>query len=212
MATICPTVLASTKADFKVGMQNIAFASRIQIDLADGLFAQPATIGIDKVHWTKGQKADIHLMYDDPAFHVDELAQMQPHMIILHAEAATFYEAFDRVVNSDCKTGIAILPETDPDDIADQLVESDHCLIFGGNLGSYGGKADLSQLNKVKKIRDIHSTIEIGWDGGANDSTAQKLAEGGIDVINVGSFIQKSSQPQEAYATLTHIVGGKNDN
>ncbi len=54
---------------------------------------------------------------------------------------------------------------------------------FSGDLGHYGGKASLMQLEKVRLIRSIHPEVEIGWDGGASMENILSLAQGGMSVI-----------------------------
>jgi ribulose-phosphate 3-epimerase len=61
---------------------------------------------------------------------------------------------------------------------------------------------DEKLLAKVGKVKAINPNVEIGWDGGANVDNVRLLADGGIDVINVGGAIQRSEDPEEAYATL----------
>ena len=63
-------------------------------------------------------------------------------------------------------------------------------------------------LDKVDQIRKLKPTIEIGWDGGINDTNAYELAKNGIDVLNVGGFIQKSDDPEGAYDTLIGKLKG----
>jgi pentose-5-phosphate-3-epimerase len=82
----------------------------------------------------------------------------------------------------------------------------DQVLIFSGHLGYHGGEADLGLLDKVAKVRAHHPEAEIAWDGGINDQNAAKLVAGGVNVLNVGGYIQNSSTPQEAYATLEAIT------
>jgi pentose-5-phosphate-3-epimerase len=60
------------------------------------------------------------------------------------------------------------------------------------------------QLEKVRLIRDIRPTVEIGWDGGVNLENAFSLAQGGVDVLNVGSAIAKSDDWQAAYRALVN--------
>src|SRR5262249_23647894 len=104
------------------------------------------------------------------------------------------------------KTGLALLAET-PEEWAEQIMHSfDHLLIFSGDLGRFGGQTDLSLLEKATKAKAHHPDIEIGWDGGVNDQNAKVLADGGVDVLNVGGFIQKAENPEHAYATLKSAI------
>lgn len=211
MARICPTVLAPNIDEFRASLERIRFAQRVQIDIADGTFASPRSVSPSQIYWDEHQQADIHLMYADPYHNLEALIAKQPNMVILHAEAPTFEPAFDYIKHLGLTVGIALLPDTQPESVSTFLRQADHCLIFGGQLGSYGGEADLNQLQKVATVRAINPKIETGWDGGANVQTIKAIADAGIDIINVGSAIQKADNPQEAYATLSDIIQGNND-
>jgi ribulose-phosphate 3-epimerase len=58
------------------------------------------------------------------------------------------------------------------------------------------------QLEKVRLIRAIKPDVEIGWDGGVTLENAFSLAQGGVDVLNVGGTIAKSDDPGAAYSAL----------
>jgi ribulose-phosphate 3-epimerase len=58
----------------------------------------------------------------------------------------------------------------------------------------------------VKQIKAIHPDVEIGWDGGVNDKNARSLADGGVDVLNAGGFIQKAEDPETAYQQLVKAL------
>jgi ribulose-phosphate 3-epimerase len=78
-------------------------------------------------------------------------------------------------------------------------------LIFSGKLGHFGGHADLDLLDKVRQLKEIKPTLEIGWDGGVNDQNAAELAHGGIDVLNAGGYLH-GKDPAAAYAKLMSEV------
>jgi ribulose-phosphate 3-epimerase len=108
----------------------------------------------------------------------------------------------------DIKVGLAILQDTQIE-WAFQIMHSfDQVLVFSGNLGHHGGEADLALLDKVKKIREHHPDVEIAWDGGIDDENAALLVKAGVDVLNVGGFIQHSDDPKSAYAKLETITKG----
>jgi pentose-5-phosphate-3-epimerase len=75
-------------------------------------------------------------------------------------------------------------------------------MIFSGELGKHGGTASMMQLEKVRLIRAIRQDVEIGWDGGVNIENAYSLAQGGVDVLNVGGTIAGAVDPKSAYDTL----------
>lgn len=187
-------------------------APRIHIDLMDGEFAPTTSPALDQVWWPHETVADIHLMYQRPMEHVSMLINLRPHMVIVPVEADVHHMHFVAELHkADIKAGLAILQKT-PVENAYQIMHSfDHVLVFSGHLGYHGGDADLGLLDKVHKIRAHHPDVEIGWDGGINDQNSKLLADAGVDVLNVGGYIQKSSDPASAYATLVSIVNNRDD-
>ena len=204
MATICPAVLAGDPHEFREQMERIApFSRRVQIDLTDGLFALNKTVALDKIWWPHGVKADLHLMYKRPDLFIDKILELEPALVIIHAEAEGDFTPFAaKLHNAGIKVGVALLPDTGPELIESALEDIDHVLIFSGSLGHFGGQADLELLKKVKRLKTLKPELEIGWDGGINADNAKELAEGGVDVLNVGGFIQKADDPEAAYAKL----------
>lgn len=208
MATICPTVTAYDPHEYRVQMERLVpFAERIHIDLMDGEFAPTVSPGLDKIWWPPELIADIHLMYQRPMDHLKQLIKLKPHLVVIHNEAEVHHMHFAAELHkADIKVGLAILKDT-PIENAYQIMHSfDQILIFSGNLGYHGGEADLAILDKVHKTREHHPEVEIAWDGGISDQNARQLLEGGVDVLNVGGFIQKSADPAGAYAKLKALT------
>lgn len=210
MAVICPTVLAEEAHAYREQMERIApFAKRLQIDLTDGIFAPSKTVSLNEIWWPDQVRADIHLMYKHPAKELELLIKLKPHLVIIHAEADVDLKAFAGSLHEhDIKAGLCLLKDTPVDSVREQLPDFDHLLVFSGTLGFFGGAADLGLLDKARQSKAIAPRIEIGWDGGVNDQNAKALATGGVDVLNVGGFIQKAENPGEAYAKLKSIVEG----
>ncbi len=209
MAEICPTVTAFDLPAYREQLAAITpFAERIHIDLMDGQFAPTTSPDIQQIGLPHGPLVDIHLMYQEPMEALERLIHLKPHMVVVHNEAHVHHMHFVAELHKhDIKAGLAILQDT-PIEHAYQIMHSfDHVLVFSGDLGHHGGQADLGLLDKVRKIRSHHPDAEIGWDGGINADNARLLANAGVDVLNVGGFVQKSSDPRSAYATLVAIVG-----
>lgn len=204
MAIICPTITAYDPHEYRVQMERlIPFAERIHIDLMDGEFAPTKSPGLGQVWWPHELTADIHLMYKRPMEQIDLLIKLKPHMVVIHNEADVHHMDFAAHLHEhDIKTGLALLQDT-PVEYAYQIMHSfDHILVFSGKLGYHGGQADLTNLDKVHKIREHHPAAEIGWDGGITAENAPALARAGVNVLNVGGFIQKSDDPLVAYDLL----------
>lgn len=208
MAVICPTITAYEPHEYREQIENVqSFAKRIHIDLMDGEFAPTKSPELERVWWPHNITADIHLMYQRPMESMDILIKLKPHMVIIHNEADVHHMHFAAELHKHgIKAGLALLKDT-PVEWAEQIMHSfDHLLIFSGHLGYHGGKADLTLLDKVKKAKAHHPEVEVSWDGGISDENARALVDGGVDVLNVGGFIQKSEKPVDAYATLERVL------
>ncbi|MGH7196586.1 MAG: hypothetical protein ACREGJ_02345 [Candidatus Saccharimonadales bacterium] len=207
-AIICPTVLAENPHAYREQMARIApFAKRVQIDLADGEFAPVRTVNPVQVYWPEEILADLHLMLKKPAEHTETIISLQPHLVIVHAEAEGDLLGMMRQLRAvNIKCGVALLKESNPNDFRDIIGEVDHVLIFSGDLGHFGGQADMEMLRKIGPIRSINANVEIGWDGGVSGENAAQLALGGVEVLNVGGYIQRAEDPAEAYKRLTELL------
>lgn len=208
MPIICPTVLANNPHDFRAQMERIApFAERIQIDLSDGVFSPTTTIAPIQTWWPESLQADIHLMFAKPLEQLETLVSLKPNMVIIHAEAeGDLRGMMEHLQKLNIKAGVALLADTTVESARELVRAADHVLLFAGHLGSFGGNADLNVLNKVAEVHAINPEVEIGWDGGANATNAAQLTAGGIDVINVGSGIQRAEDPSVAYAELMKTI------
>lgn len=208
MSVICPTILAKDAHEFQTQMNRIkSFAKRIQIDLTDGVFAKTPTVALEQVWVPDAISADLHLMYKEPADDIDEALKLNPSMIIVHAEAdGNFLKIAEKAHKQGVKVGVALLPKTSTHRVKPSLPEIDHILIFSGNLGEFGGIADLHLLDKIKQLKEWKESLEFGWDGGVNSSNAEQLVEGGVDVLNVGGYIQNSADPLNSFNELNTLI------
>ena len=209
MPIVCPTITAYSEPEYRQQMQKIVhLATRIQIDLTDGVFTKQKTVLPEQAWWPVGFSADFHLMYREPLPAVKIILEHRPNMIIVHAEAVGgFVEVANFCHNHGIKVGVALLRETSPEAILPALGDIDHVLIFSGNLGYQGDSyADLKLLNKLSILKQRKPSLEVGWDGGVNDQNVAELVNGGVDVLNVGGYIQNAGDPARAYAVLQRIA------
>ncbi len=209
-ATICPTVTARSAAEYREQMERLAdFATRVHIDIADEKFTGVKLTPIKDIWWPSGVKADIHVMYKDPMDHMEELLELQPQMVVVHAESDGNFKKFVSLLRvKRVRVGVALKPETPVDLIREALPSIDHVLVFSGHLGHFGGKANTHLLTKVLHLKKLKPSLEIGWDGGINDKNAPILVAGGVDVLNTGGFIQRADDPHAAYMQLEKAIAG----
>lgn len=208
MAVICPTITAYDPHEYRRQMEAVQpFAKRIHIDLMDGQFAPTKSPALKQVWWPDEVLADIHLMYQRPLGQLPMLVKLRPNLVIIHAEAEIDHADFaSHLRKVGIRTGLALLQDTSVESVSGFVKSFDHVLVFSGHLGYHGGCADLNLLDKVRQVREMHPAAEIGWDGGIDDQNARELTRAGVDVLNVGGFIQKAEDPSAAYATLKEVL------
>ena len=215
MTIIAPTITTNDPAVYARRLEDfLTFAPRIQIDITDGQFAPSQTINLNQVYWPPADKReckiDLHLMLQRPIDWLDQIVAVVPDKVILHAESDDAGRMLPRIYEHlqrfGMQVGVALLPETQPADVADIIRVVDSVLIFGGHLGYQGGVADLTQLEKIPAIQQINSTVTIEWDGGANLSNVAQIAAAGVDQINIGSAMSSASDPAVAYRQLVEAV------
>jgi ribulose-phosphate 3-epimerase len=209
MVTICPTITAETADEYRRQMELLEpFATRFHVDMSDGDFAPRKLLAFDQIWWRGNRTVDLHLMYRYPVDHAEIILALNPRLVIIHVEAEGNFNNFaDHLHAHGIEVGVALLPQTRVDAIEPVMRSIDHVLIFSGNLGYQGGsEANMELLKKVIAVRRLKPTVEIGWDGGVNNQNARAIAEAGVDVLNVGGFIQNTPDPAAAYATLKALV------
>jgi ribulose-phosphate 3-epimerase len=207
MPVICPTITATNALEYRQQMEQIEeFVERLHLDFMDGIFAPTKSPDVAQAWWPIGTEADLHVMYKSPLEHLETIISLQPSLVVIHAEADHAAEFFKEIEGLGIKRGIALLSDSKPEEYEDLIKESDHVLIFSGNLGHFGGIADTDLLGKVAAVKRLNPHAEIGWDGGINDTNARELADGGVDVLNVGGFIHRAHDPKKAYDTLKETL------
>ncbi len=209
MAIVCPTVMprSGDAHEFRAQMDRVGgLSNRLQIDLMDGVFAPNHNTTPGDIWWPEGVKADIHLMYRHPDVVLDELVALRPHMIILHAESkGDVTQMLGRIQTAGVLAGVALLKGTQVADVTPMIEQADHVLLFGGELGE-SGWADLSIMEKIGQVRAIKPLVEIGWDGGVDDSNIALLAEAGVDVLNTGGALRRAESPVAEFGRLQQLI------
>lgn len=207
-AVICPTITAFDEAGYAAEIERVqSFARQIHVDLMDGEFTPTVSPGVEKVWWPPELIADIHLMYQRPLDSLAALIRLHPRMVVIHAEADVDHALFARELhNHGIQAGLALLQPTAVESVSEWLPSFDQALVFSGDLGKHGGAADLNLLDKVVAIRDEHPSLEIAWDGGITADNAAQLVAAGVNVLNVGGFIQKSADPAASYDQIVRNI------
>lgn len=203
-AVVAPSLTYSTAEEYTAYLKKLEpIASRIHIDVSDGILTPVRSIGLPQVWWPQTMIADVHIMYQRPLEHTEQLVSMKPNLVVVHPEAEGDLKAFGEHLHQfGIMFGIVIMPGVGLTSLTSLLEIADHAMIFSGKLGYYGGHADPERFEQVKQLKRLYPKIEIGWDGGANASNVHQIAHAGVNVLNVGSGLSKMPDLEAAYATL----------
>jgi ribulose-phosphate 3-epimerase len=147
---------------------------------------------------------DVHLMIAPAAPHIEAFANAGADVITVHAEAETHLDrTLERIRALGKKAGVALNPATSESAIAYVLDKVDLILVMTVNPG-FGGQSFLpSQLEKMRRVRDMIGSrpIELEVDGGITSETAPLAVEAGATVLVAGTavFSGGSANTPDAY-------------
>lgn len=208
MSQIVPTIMAETVEQLQAAITRLQpFARRVHFDISDGEFAPTFLLSEAQLSWPQGWEVDIHAMVSRPSEHIQQLIQLKPNLVVLHAEAQEdLLPHIQALKQAGIKAGVALLKTTVPISVEAYIKEADHVMIFSGDLGKFGGTASMMQLEKIRLVKKIKQDVEIGWDGGIKVENAYTLAQGSVDVLNVGGEIANSDNPAETYNELVKEI------
>jgi ribulose-phosphate 3-epimerase len=211
MASVVPTINSTTPEDYAARIDRVkSFATRIHVDISDGVFNEVRTVGLSQVYDIDGVPMDLHLMMVHPESQIENIISLQPNLVIIHFEAeGDCTELFRQLHEMGIHVGLAIKPETTIEQVAHILPGIHHLLVFTGKLGYNGGEFHGECLEKIAQARAINPDLEIAVDGGIDESTAQLAIDAGANLLDVGSCIHESTDPESSYIALQAIAEGQ---
>jgi ribulose-phosphate 3-epimerase len=211
---IAPSILSADFARLGAQVDEVvaAGATVIHVDVMDGHFVPPITIGPMIVsalreHVGDAIDLDVHLMIERPERHVAEFAKAGATGITIHAEATPHvHYAIGAVRDAGCRAGLAICPATPPDVFAELVV--DLALWMSVNPGGGGQALIPASLEKLTRLTPLLAEdTEVQVDGGIDAGTVGPCAEAGATLFVAGSAIFGAADPGAAYARIARAAG-----
>jgi ribulose-phosphate 3-epimerase len=213
---VAPSILS---ADFgrlreQVGEVLAAGARVIHVDVMDGHFVPPITVGPLVVEGLAGQAReagamlDVHLMIERPERHVGDFVKAGADSVTFHAES-TPHVAYTASMVRDLGAcaSVAINPATQVGELAEIAGSIDMALCMTVNPG-WGGQAFIEHsLDKLPRLRAIVGEgVAVQVDGGIDTATAPACRSAGANVFVAGSAIFGAGDPGEAYRAIAETV------
>lgn len=232
MSVIVPAILPRTFADLQSKLSQLeGVADAVQIDVVDGVFAQPAS-------WPYGEGSkefadlvargdllphvgslqfEIDLMVSDPESVTGMWLSVGASRLTLHVESSTY---MPRLI-TDLQTkyghskdfapdllslGLAINIETELGIIEPFLSLVDYIQFMGiSSIGHQGESFDKRVLQKIAIFKKQHPDIAVQVDGGVSLETAPALLSAGVDRLIVGSALWKADNLKKRFEELTAL-------
>jgi ribulose-phosphate 3-epimerase len=183
-------------------------------DIGDGHFVEPITMGpiviesiADLVH-DRGAVLDCHLMVDNPARHIPQVARAGGDSVTFHVEVTTDPRSLMALAREhNLGVGVAFKPATAVEDAARVAEDADIALCMSIEPG-YSGQAFMPEaLDRIARLRELLPETPIQVDGGIGPDTIRPAHDAGASLFVAGTSIFGQEDPRRAYGRLVELVG-----
>lgn len=216
---IVPAVIPSSRQQLDATLEILkGFASHVQVDIVDGVFANPTSwpyseeSGIEAALETlrfDDVSVEFDLMIQNPEETLDTWLKTKPSRIIVHIESTNNLDTvlahakvheYELGLACNNDTDLGVLHEIDREAV-------DFVQLMGiAEIGSQGQPFDERVLERVREVKEAFPELPVSIDGGVNKETLPLLREAGADRFVAGSAILKADDPEAAYQELVQLA------
>lgn len=217
MGKLAASILSADFAHLAAQVELVEpFADVIHVDVMDGHFVPPLTIGSVVVASLRPHTDRIlhgHLMVDAPEGLFDDLAAAGMDIVSFHIEAVDDPAPVIRKARgSGMGVGLTVSPETPIEALYPHLDEVDDVMVMSVHPGWAGQRfipEALARLEAVRGELDRRGLrVELEIDGGVKLDNARRCVEAGASVLVAASAIFQAEDVSEAARALKAIAEG----
>jgi len=207
--SILSSDLGNLNYDIEVMKQ--AGVDRIHVDVMDGHFVPNLSFGAPLVRKMKTDlPVEIHLMVENPEQYLKDYAEglviggsLEKTIVLVHVEAVSSLQTvIEKIKSFGFRVGLVLKPATSVEALNSVIEDLDQVLIMSVELGYSGQKFMPEVLEKIRKLREWRSDLDIEIDGGINAETSVLAREAGANVLVSASYLFGSDDKSKAIRVL----------
>ena len=202
---IDPSVLSADYARLGEAVKEAteAGADLIHIDVMDGQFVPPITVGAQMVKALRpctGIPLDVHLMVESPECQIEDFAEAGADIITVHVETCPhLHRTIQQIKDLGKRAGVSLNPGTPVSALNEILPSVDVVLVMTVNPG-FGGQAFIREMpDKIARVRQEldsrNPEAELEVDGGISATTAPLVVKAGATILVAGAAVFATGDP-----------------
>lgn len=212
---IIPALIPASAAHVAETLARLSFASAVQIDVVDGVFASPASWPYDP----RGSVAEVAAALAPFAVEVDLMVEdginaarawhrAGARRFVFHIEALEHPDALrDFTSETGATVGCALANDTAMDALAPFIGACDFIQLMGiKTIGMQQQPFDDRVLPRIRAVHRAYPHLSIAVDGSVNEETLPRLRQAGAERFVVGSAILAAKSPEAAFHSLSRLV------
>ena len=177
-----------------IEMLNNSNTDYIHFDVMDGKFVENKNLSIkelEKYLKMSKKKNDVHLMVKNPKEYIKTLSIYNISYLTIHKEIENYKEMIKLIKSYGIKPGLAINPETDIEDVFEDLKNVSLVLLMSVHPGKSGQKFIEKTTNKISVLKEEiikkNLNVKISIDGGIKEEVLEKIKD--VDIVVSASYI-----------------------
>lgn len=177
-----------------IEMLNNSNTDYIHFDVMDGKFVKNKNLSIkelEKYLKMSKKKNDVHLMVKNPKEYIKTLSIYNISYLTIHKEIENYKEMIKLIKSYGIKPGLAINPETNIEDVFEDLKNVSLVLLMSVHPGKSGQEFIEETTNKISVLKEEiikkNLSVKISIDGGIKEEVLEKIKD--VDIVVSASYI-----------------------